>query len=158
MAPVPDNNSDDDHYDAGAPLDGGSSPAVLAGSDKHFSPTGLEIGVITAVVVIVLFSLVGLFVWRSRKNRAARMAAEPIVVGGAASSSSHDPSAAPVPADEHLFHPVESRDSREPVAPPKFEFADAAQEHPPSPSPRSTRNRRGGKRDSVEEHEIAARV
>ncbi|KAI4866195.1 hypothetical protein F4820DRAFT_266415 [Hypoxylon rubiginosum] len=146
MAPMADN--DDGHYDAGAPLDGGASPAVLAGSDKHFSPTGLEIGIITAVVVVVFFSLVGLFVWRSRKNRAARMA------------DAGSPNATSIPIDEHLFHPVESqdsRDSREPVPPPKFEQAHGPQAQPVTPSPYPTRSRRGGKRDSVEEHEIAAR-
>ncbi|XXH02675.1 hypothetical protein Hte_009057 [Hypoxylon texense] len=145
MAPTTPDNPDD-HYDAGAPLDGGSSPAILAGSDKHFSPTGLEIGVITAVVVIVFASVVGLFVWRSRKNRTARM-------------TDGSPNATSIPIDEHVFHPVESqdsRDSREPVPPPKFEqVTPQAQRGTPSPYP--TRVRRGGKRDSFEEHEIATR-
>ncbi|KAI1408551.1 hypothetical protein F5Y13DRAFT_108166 [Hypoxylon sp. FL1857] len=66
MAPLPDNP--DGHYDAAVPLDGGLSPADLGGGSKHFSPTGLEIGIITGVVVLVVISVVGLFVWRSRKN------------------------------------------------------------------------------------------
>ncbi|OTA54657.1 hypothetical protein K449DRAFT_439262 [Hypoxylon sp. EC38] len=70
MAPLPDNP--DGHYDAAVPLDGGMSPADLGGSSKHFSPTGLEIGVITGVVVLVVISVVGLFVWRSRKSRNAK--------------------------------------------------------------------------------------
>ncbi|KAI2617160.1 hypothetical protein GGR54DRAFT_608470 [Hypoxylon sp. NC1633] len=69
MAPTPE---DDDHYEGGAPLDGGASPADLSTGDKHFSPTGLEIGVITGVVALVIITLVGLFVWRSRKNRNAK--------------------------------------------------------------------------------------
>ncbi|KAI6085297.1 hypothetical protein F4821DRAFT_261137 [Hypoxylon rubiginosum] len=142
MAPVASN--DDDHYDAAAPLDGGASPADLAGSDRPYKPTGLEIGVITAVVVVVLLSLIGLFVWRSRKNRAAQANAEV------------SPNTT-IPADQHLFHPVESqdsRDSREPMPPPKFEMAHGPQAHPTSPS---LVGRRGGKRDGVEEYEIAAR-
>ncbi|KAI1779271.1 hypothetical protein F4818DRAFT_403921 [Hypoxylon cercidicola] len=148
MAPLPQSD-DDNHYDAGAPLDGGASPAILAGSDKHFAPTGLEIGVIVAVVVIVVLSLFGLFYWRSRKNRAAQMT----------ESASANNTA--VPIEEHLFHPMESQDSREshePVPPPKFELAPASQAQPKTPSPPGqTRTRRGGKRDSVEEYEIAAR-
>ncbi|KAI1766263.1 hypothetical protein GGR53DRAFT_217733 [Hypoxylon sp. FL1150] len=135
MAPIVDSNSDDDdnHYDGGAPLDGGSSPAVLAGSSQHYPPTGLEIGVITAVVVIVVLSLIGLFVWRSRKNRLAQANAE---------SSPNDT----IP-DEHLFHPVDSQDSRgsrEPLPPTKFELAHAPLAHPTRPSPIG---RRGDKRD-----------
>ncbi|KAI0138064.1 hypothetical protein F4776DRAFT_663199 [Hypoxylon sp. NC0597] len=71
MAPLPENP--DGHYDAAVPLDGGVSPADLGGGSKHNSPTGLEIGVITGVVVLVIISVVGLFVWRSRKNSNAKV-------------------------------------------------------------------------------------
>ncbi|KAI1140818.1 hypothetical protein F5Y05DRAFT_410666 [Hypoxylon sp. FL0543] len=70
MAPTPDNP--DDHYDAAVPLDGGFSPADLGGSSKHFSTTGLEVGIITGVVVLVILGVVGLFIWRSRRNNNAK--------------------------------------------------------------------------------------
>ncbi|KAI1206752.1 uncharacterized protein F4807DRAFT_469972 [Annulohypoxylon truncatum] len=161
MAPLPDNNPDD-HYDAGAPLDGGASPAVLGNGDKHFSPTGLEIGVIVGVVVLVIITVVGLFVWRSRKNRDAK-------ITDAASSV---PAAGPY---EELPSPGAvraRRESNEPIPPPKDDHASTIKnddkssiEQPtPIPADRSANKwsywgtvRRGGDHDHVEEHEIANR-
>ncbi|KAI1379770.1 hypothetical protein F4677DRAFT_407597 [Hypoxylon crocopeplum] len=158
MAPIPD---DDDHYEGGAPLDGGSSPADLAGNGSHLSPTGLEIGVITGVVALVVLTLVGLFVWRSRKNRAAK---------NADSSSSV---AASNPFDDSHANPHGTRETFEPVPPPKDSFAGAVKnddlsslEHstpirPDRPAMKWNQwvgTRRGSKRDQVEEHEIADRV
>ncbi|KAI0838330.1 hypothetical protein F5Y06DRAFT_56204 [Hypoxylon sp. FL0890] len=83
MAPVP--GGSDDHYNAAVPLDGGMSPADLGGSSKHFPPTGLEIGIIIGVIVLVLISVVGIFLWRSRKNNQAKNAdATSAEAGGAA--------------------------------------------------------------------------
>lgn len=110
MAPLPDDSNPDDHYDAGAPLDGGASPAILGNGDKHFSPTGMEIGVIVGVVALVIITVVGLFVWRSRKNRDAK-------VTDAASSV---PAAGPyeeLPTPPGAVHA--RREAGEPTPPPK---------------------------------------
>ncbi|KAI1106036.1 hypothetical protein F4804DRAFT_349366 [Jackrogersella minutella] len=112
MAPLPDNG----HYDAAAPLDGGASPAMLGGGDKHFSPTGLEIGVIVGVVSLVLITLVGLFVWRSRKNRDDKLT----------DPASSVPASAPyeeLPSPTSRAH--EEREANEPTPPPKDDHASA---------------------------------
>ncbi|KAI0602755.1 hypothetical protein F4775DRAFT_535537 [Biscogniauxia sp. FL1348] len=71
MAPLPDN--EDNHYDGGSPLDGGGSPSTnLGGNSVNLPPSGMEIGVIVGVVSLVVISVVALFVWRSRKARAAK--------------------------------------------------------------------------------------
>ncbi|KAI1335298.1 hypothetical protein F5Y15DRAFT_428324 [Xylariaceae sp. FL0016] len=80
MAPLPDD--DDNHYQGGAPLDGGSSPSDLAGSSSKFSPTALEIGIIVGVVALVIMSIIWLFVWRSRRSRAAKNAETPAPTAG----------------------------------------------------------------------------
>ncbi|XDG07718.1 hypothetical protein ABKA04_007333 [Annulohypoxylon sp. FPYF3050] len=111
MAPLPDDSNPDDHYDAGAPLDGGASPAILGNGDKHFSPTGMEIGVIVGVVALVIITVVGLFVWRSRKNRDAK-------VTDAASSV---PAAGPyeeLPTPPGAVHA--RREAGEPTPPPRM--------------------------------------
>ncbi|KAL7621136.1 hypothetical protein AAE478_008452 [Parahypoxylon ruwenzoriense] len=109
MAPTPDD--DKNHYDAGAPLDGGSSPAILAGDDKNYSPTGLEVGVITGVVVLVILTVVGIFIWRSRKNRAAK---------NAETASSMSPTTT---TEEIIHQPFGTREAYEPLPPPKDDFA-----------------------------------
>ncbi|KAI1500649.1 hypothetical protein F5X99DRAFT_231712 [Biscogniauxia marginata] len=74
MAPIsgtPDNP--DGHYDGGSPLDGGGSPSTnLGGSSGSYAPTGLEIGVIVGVIALVIISIVVLFIWRTRRARAAK--------------------------------------------------------------------------------------
>ncbi|KAI1454332.1 hypothetical protein F4805DRAFT_327504 [Annulohypoxylon moriforme] len=161
MAPLPDNNPDD-HYDAGAPLDGGASPAVLGNGDRHFSPTGLEIGVIVGVVSLVILTVVFLFVWRSRKNRDAK----------ATDAASSVPAAGPY---EELPSPGAAararRETSEPIPPPKDDHANIKSDDKSSieqPTPIST-NRNAtkwsywgsvygvGNRGLVEEHEIANR-
>ncbi|KAI1402628.1 hypothetical protein F4819DRAFT_273645 [Hypoxylon fuscum] len=170
MAPIPD--GDDNHYDAGAPLDGGSSPAVLAGSDKHYSPTGLEIGVITGVVVLVILTVIGLFVWRSRKNRAAK--------DGETGAGPYTEAGSVTTGEEARAQRTSTHDTRDPQTPPKdgFTFASTVKnddlsslEHPavratntPATNPAIKWSawataRRGATRDgAVEEHEIANRV
>ncbi|GAP91325.1 hypothetical protein SAMD00023353_6000480 [Rosellinia necatrix] len=69
MPPTPE---DLPHYNGASPLDGGSNPASLGGGATKFSPSGLEIGLIVGVVSIAIVSLIWLFFWRSRRNRAAR--------------------------------------------------------------------------------------
>ncbi|KAI0883694.1 uncharacterized protein GGS22DRAFT_24584 [Annulohypoxylon maeteangense] len=162
MAPLPDNNPDD-HYDAGAPLDGGASPAVLGNGDKHFSPTGLEIGVIVGVVSLVIITVVFLFVWRSRKNRDVK-------ITDAASSV---PAAGPY---EELPSPSAAararRETNELIPPPKDDHAstikndDKSSLEQPTPIPTNrTANKWSywgtvhnvGNHGHVEEHEIANR-
>ncbi|KAI0401600.1 hypothetical protein F4802DRAFT_618802 [Xylaria palmicola] len=69
MTPIPE---DRPHYSGASPLDGGGDPASLGGSDTKFSPSGLEIGLIVGIVSLAVVSLIWLFFWRSRRNRAAR--------------------------------------------------------------------------------------
>ncbi|KAH8159622.1 hypothetical protein CIB48_g8623 [Xylaria polymorpha] len=67
MAPVPQERP---HYSGASPLDGGGDPVSLGGSDTKFSPSGLEIGLIVGIVSLAVVSLIWLFFWRSRRNRA----------------------------------------------------------------------------------------
>ncbi|KAJ2995026.1 hypothetical protein NUW58_g1387 [Xylaria curta] len=78
MAPVPDERP---HYSGASPLDGGSDPSSLGGNDTRFSPSGLEIGLIVGIVSLAAVSLVWLFFWRSRRNRAARHNRAPSATG-----------------------------------------------------------------------------
>ncbi|KAI1749253.1 hypothetical protein F4782DRAFT_533540 [Xylaria castorea] len=71
MAPVPDERP---HYSGASPLDGGSDPVSLGGGNDKFSPSGLEIGLIVGIVSLAVVSLIWLFFWRSRRNRATRQA------------------------------------------------------------------------------------
>ncbi|KAI0449449.1 hypothetical protein F5B21DRAFT_494185 [Xylaria acuta] len=71
MAPVPDERP---HYSGASPLDGGGDPVSLGGGDTKFSPSGLEIGLIVGIVSLAVVSLIWLFFWRSRRNRATRQA------------------------------------------------------------------------------------
>ncbi|KAI5867612.1 hypothetical protein GGS23DRAFT_592914 [Durotheca rogersii] len=64
MAPV---QEADAYYSAGPPLDGGSTPAALAGDDT--SSAGVEVGIIVAVLVVIFALVGGMFVWRARKHR-----------------------------------------------------------------------------------------
>ncbi|KAI0111092.1 hypothetical protein GGR51DRAFT_569172 [Nemania sp. FL0031] len=76
MAPIPD---DVPHYSGASPLDGGGNPASLGGDGDEFSPSGLEIGLIVGVVSVAMLSLIWLFFWRSRRNRAARQTGAPSI-------------------------------------------------------------------------------
>ncbi|KAI2605141.1 uncharacterized protein GGS25DRAFT_503840 [Hypoxylon fragiforme] len=158
MSPIPDND-DDNHYDAGAPLDGGASPAILAGDDQHLAPSGLEIGIITGSVILVILSVIVVFVWRTRKSRNAKVA----------DSAS---SATATAANEEIESRVTgTRGVFEPTPPPKDEMATTVKnddlssfEHSAPPSSERpawnqwTALRRGDKREFVEEHEIATRT
>ncbi|KAI1392369.1 uncharacterized protein F4822DRAFT_441371 [Hypoxylon trugodes] len=160
MAPIPDDTANpNDHYDAAPPLDGGASPAELGGSSKHFAPSGLEIGVITGVVLLVVLTVVGIFVWRSRKNRDVKN----IDSGSSAIATTIPEGASPL-TDSHREH-------FEPMPPPKDDAAGAtiknddlsSIEHPAPVVPQAKWNswnttRRNGSRENVEEHEIADRV
>ncbi|KAI0012081.1 hypothetical protein F4779DRAFT_635137 [Xylariaceae sp. FL0662B] len=149
MAPTPE---DDNHYEGGAPLDGGGSPASLAGGDQHNSPTGLEIGVITGVIVLVILTVVGIFIWRSRRIRAAKNA----------EAAYNDP-----PARGAHSQPADFQESDEPVPPPKDDLASTVGNDDRSSLERHARSgrgmnwnpwvRRGKREEAVEEHEIANR-
>ncbi|KAF3064421.1 hypothetical protein GL218_02411 [Daldinia childiae] len=157
MSPVPNS---DDHYDAGSPLDGGAPPSDLGNSGVHYQPTGLEIGVITGVCGLVLLTVVGVFVWRARKNRFAK-GASALHSGPDTVHSGGSP------------QPFGSHSAIEPVPPPKdSRFGAVKNEEPasfdqPIPLPPNrneeiqwshwTPIRREGNSGHVEEHEIASR-
>ncbi|KAI0187258.1 hypothetical protein F4808DRAFT_466294 [Astrocystis sublimbata] len=67
MAPAPDERP---HYSGASPLDGGGDPTSLGGNDAKLSPSGLEIGLIVGILSLAIVSLIWLFFWRSRRNRA----------------------------------------------------------------------------------------
>ncbi|KAI1803874.1 hypothetical protein F4811DRAFT_522638 [Daldinia bambusicola] len=153
-------NSPDDHYDAGSPLDGGAPPSDLGNSGTHYQPTGLEIGIITGVCGLVLITVIGVFVWRARKNRFAK----------GASALHSGPDTAP---SEGSPQPVDNHEANEPIPPPKdTHFGAVKNEEPasfdqriPLPPNRNdeiqwshwTPIRREGNHGHVEEHEIATR-
>ncbi|KAI0154226.1 hypothetical protein GGR57DRAFT_502812 [Xylariaceae sp. FL1272] len=71
MSPFPDGSGNvPDHYDGGSPLDGGANPSSLGNSGGPFKPSALEIGLIVGVVTLIVLSVIWLFFWRARRNRA----------------------------------------------------------------------------------------
>ncbi|KAI1076979.1 hypothetical protein F5B20DRAFT_583718 [Whalleya microplaca] len=148
-------SDDDNHYNGAAPLDGGGSPASLAVGDQHSPPTGVEVGVITGAIIIVIITVVGIFVWRSRRIRRAKNAQS--AYNDAPGGSSHP-------------QPVDFQESDEPVPPPKDDLASTVgnddrsslERHAPPSRGRAILNwsswAHRGKREELEEHEIGNRV
>lgn len=113
-----------DHYDAGAPLDGGSDPSSKLGSSQEhaYSPTGLEIGVITGIVFLVIITVVGIFVWRSRRNRNAK--------NTEAAASADDPAR----PDDVSAQDTKTSSAHEPVPAPKDDRCSIEQHSPSTPA------------------------
>ncbi|KXJ93817.1 hypothetical protein Micbo1qcDRAFT_172710 [Microdochium bolleyi] len=59
----------DQPFSAAPPLDGAGDPNDLAGTPRTGPVSTLEVGVIVGVVIAVTLLLVGIFVWRARKNK-----------------------------------------------------------------------------------------
>ncbi|KAI8957552.1 hypothetical protein F5Y11DRAFT_360733 [Daldinia sp. FL1419] len=158
MAPRPQDTSGNGRYDAGSPLDGGTSPSDLGGGRMPYKPSSLEIGVITGICILVLLAVIGVFFWRARKNRLAK--------GSSALHSGPDTlrsDASPQPLSPHQ--------PNEPVPPPKDSHFGAVKNEDPASfdQPISLTPNRGGEwshwtplhnegtRRHVEEHEIVTR-
>ncbi|OTA98960.1 hypothetical protein M426DRAFT_16924 [Hypoxylon sp. CI-4A] len=156
MAPIP-NDDDGGHYDAAPPLDGGASPADLGEGDNHFSPTGLEIGVITGVVVIVILTVVGVFVWRSRKNRGVK-----VLDSGSSVAPTIPNAASPKPnggraVDNPIPPPKEDRSTFHNADISSFDSRIVTVVSPSATSWSNWGTSRRAKHGQVEEHEIADR-
>ncbi|ORY67663.1 uncharacterized protein BCR38DRAFT_483277 [Pseudomassariella vexata] len=117
-------------YQGAPPFDGSSNPQQDLGQNPtaHIV-TGTEIGIIVSVVFIVLLSVLGLFIWRARRNRAAagrgaRSAHERMETGASTTSfSGHSRSATTittVTAGEDV-NGGRWAEQRLPVPPPKDE-------------------------------------
>ncbi|KAI0385205.1 hypothetical protein F5Y04DRAFT_292650 [Hypomontagnella monticulosa] len=149
----PSPNPTGDHYDSGAPLDGGSNPSNnLGNSHEHsYSPTGLEIGVITGIIVVVIITVVGIFAWRNRRHRNAKNMETTTSADGA----TH--------ADDASGQSTKAHEAGESASPPK-EDRDSIGRHSPIATERSVIGwshwagmRHGDSAGHVEEHEIANR-
>ncbi|KAI1433272.1 hypothetical protein GGR50DRAFT_696273 [Xylaria sp. CBS 124048] len=151
MPPAPDESP---HYSGASPLDGGSSPVVLAGTGAKFSPSDLEIGLIVGLVSIVVISLVWLFCWRARRNQANRQT----------QSSSEDPT-----LGDNEAELTDASGQRIPTPLPKDDRASTADNDEASSIERPPRSHRRpmmnwthwpqpSVENRVEEHEMATRV
>ncbi|CAJ2503709.1 Uu.00g111030.m01.CDS01 [Anthostomella pinea] len=147
MAPRPDRPP----YEAGVPLDGGGNTSNLAGSPSSFSPTGLEIGLIVGVITVVILSLLWLFVWRSRRIRAAKnaeAAAASTRFDNDATDAQDSSAPAPLPKDDRTSTVDTDEVSSIERPPPSRRRPVVDWNHWVHPTQRNT----------VEEHEIANRV